>query len=115
MLRKVVRRIVHEARESIRHRYLLSPQWQSIRDSTFYPDDYRANRHVNVGSGDWFYHPNWLRCDLFSKPPTIPRNWRYFDLRADKLEKNFYKAIYTSHTLEHLPPKWLPTIVSGFF
>ncbi|MEJ1338075.1 MAG: methyltransferase domain-containing protein [Candidatus Sedimenticola sp. (ex Thyasira tokunagai)] len=64
---------------------------------------------VNLGAGEYFYHPRWKNYDLYE--PALESGISHFnnyDLRGvDNIEfpESDVQIIYCSHTLEHIPEK----------
>lgn len=103
-LRNKVRNLVESC-----FKYKVWPAFRVMRDmpnENLYADINDGVRLINLGAGEYFYHPKWINLDIY-KEELITKcdHLKYFDLR-DSAKKSFpyenVSAVYCAHTLEHL-------------
>ena len=80
---------------------------RDLKDHELYQEYKNDEIFVNLGSGEYFYHPRWYNLDIFEK--RLVNNFNYlfnYDLRLAKTNQMPFEnvsIIYFGHTIEHIP------------
>lgn len=102
--------------------YYIMPKFRVARDFNFneaylkYGND---GKFINIGAGEYFYHPKWKNYDLYED--SLVENVEHFynyDLRETAkypFPENDVDIFYCSHTMEHIPSDAINTVVKRLY
>ena len=105
-----------------KQKYYIYPRFRVARDmsnSDFYEKVEEDAVLLNVGSGEFFYHPRFKNVDYFE--PNLEKNFKHFerfDLReASGFDEKYnnVSAIYFGHVIEHIPESKIDVVLSAFY
>ena len=103
-------------------KYYVIPKFKIARDFNFYKaySKFRDNaKFINIGAGEYFYHPKWKNYDLYEEELVQKVTHFYnYDLR-DTTKYPFPEIsvdmFYCSHTIEHIPVKNIKQVLSRLY
>lgn len=103
-------------------KYYTMPKFRVARDFDFaqaYLKFGNSGKFINIGAGEYFYHPKWKNYDLYEE--SLVENVEHFynyDLRETAnhpFPENDVDIFYCSHTMEHIPAESINTVIKRLY